>query len=681
LITQRIELLRLLLIIPTRALIFLTLAMLCKALLPAATAVAVAWLIRRVADTYTREGPLADVTWPMLVVGLMLTLDQVAQSLLVPYRDWTAARVNGEIRHRVRGAVSVRPGIDHLESQVVRDAASLPVNNAYLFNLGAGAEGQLWLLTRFVGALAAVAVVARYSILAALLAFVFVVWQRSILRRHYAKAISHGMVETINEGRASTYWSEILGTPSGAKELRMFGFGDWALQRFYAHGQIPVKELSGVLLGAQRLHLKVFVLNGLGALLPFALLARMAINGEINAIGLAAALGGIVAISQIIADMGWEAFSIEASVPQLAAVDRLMEFHTEERLAASVRQPNVAPLATVDRNPDTPGNNKHKKHHKQTEYNVREGNNGADNNRPNDEDRNVPTITFDDVSFSYPGAATPVLSHLDLTLVAGESVAIVGENGAGKTTMLKLLAGFYQPTSGRILVDGVDMRDLDPARWRQRLAMIFQEFTRFPLSAFENVALANPKHANALEFANVAATAASAAQIIAGLPQGWETILSRDFTGGVDLSGGQWQRIALARALYCAQIGSQVLILDEPTASLDVDAEVALFDQLLSNAKGCTALVVSHRYSTVRRAERIVVLANGRVAEDGSHQQLHALGGTYARLYDLQANRFLESDVPPEAQSDTRPEATRQVLDQTDGTENDASTTSELEML
>jgi len=597
LLRERIALLRLLAVVPSAALGALAVAMLVASLLPAATAIAVAWLIRRVVDTAAAGSTITSVTGPLVVVGLLLTLDQITQSLLVPFRNWMAARVNGEIRQTVRRAVSVRPGIDHLESQVVRDAAALPIENAYLFNLGAGAEGQLWLLTRFVGAVAAAVVVARYSLLAAASTFVFVAWQRSLLRKHYAEAIASGMVETTGDGRAATYWSEILGTPAGAKELRLFGFRAFALQRFHHHGKRPVEELSRVLLTAHGLHWTVFVLNGLSALVPFLLLARLAVDGALDPVELTAALGGVVAVGRVLGAMGWEAFSIEASVPQLAAVDRLRRFHDEERTRAEER-PSAA------------------------------------------DDTDVPVITFERVTFHYPGQDAPVLRDLDLVLEAGQSVALVGENGAGKTTLLKLLAGFYEPTAGRILVDGRDLRDIDPQAWRRRLAVIFQEFTRFELSAFENITLAGPDHHDARSFARAAAEAASADAIIDGLPKGWDTVLSRAFTDGVDLSGGQWQRIALARALYSAKVGGQVLVLDEPTASLDVSSEVALFDQLLTHAAGCTAIVVSHRFSTVRRADRIVVLADGHVVEDGPHAELVALGGRYARLYDLQAQRF-----------------------------------------
>jgi ATP-binding cassette subfamily B protein len=602
LIRERRALLRLLRVVPARARWGVGAVMLGVSLLPALTAVAVAWLVGCVVDAIG-GGTLAPIWVPVALVALLLTLDQVARSLLDPLRNWMAARVNGAIRRTVRAAVSARPGIDHLESQVVRDAAALPVENAYLFNLGAGAEGQLWLLTRFAGAIAAAAVVARYSPVAAVAALGFVTWQRSLLRRHYAGAIATGMVDTIADGRAAAYWSEVLSTESGAKEVRMFGFAPWALERFHRHGRRPVDELARVMSGARSLHLAVFGLNALAVAVPFALIAREALEGRMDAAAITAALGGTVAVGRVLSAMGFEAFSIEASVPQLAAVDRLQAFARDERAAV------VTPRA------------------------------GRGEPRP------VPTIEFDGVTFTYPGRDTPVLQGLDLVLEPGRSVAIVGENGAGKTTLLKLLCGFYQPTAGRILVDGTDLAAIDLREWRQRLAVIFQDFTRFELTAFENVALAAPDHPEAQAHAATAADAAGAAELIGSLPKGWDTILSRAFTDGTDLSGGQWQRIALARALYAARVGGTVLVLDEPTASLDVDAEVALFDQLLTHAAGCTAIVVSHRFSTVRRADRIVVLSGGHVVEDGSHAELMTAGGRYARLYDLQATRFRDDPV------------------------------------
>jgi ATP-binding cassette subfamily B protein len=235
---------------------------------------------------------------------------------------------------------------------------------------------------------------------------------------------------------------------------------------------------------------------------------------------------------------------------------------------------------------------------------------------------------------------------LDLVVPAGTSLAIVGANGAGKTTLVKLLARLYEPTAGRILVDGVDVRDLDVTSWRARLAVIFQDFVRYELPAADNVGLGGLPRAGDRRALETAASRAGTLEMIEGLPKGWNTVLARAYTDGCDLSGGEWQRVALARALFAVEAGATVLALDEPTANLDVRAEAELFDRLLdltsdaSRAGPLTTLLISHRFSTVRRAGRICVLAGGRVVELGTHDELMAVGGRYARMFGLQAARF-----------------------------------------
>ncbi|HVM13812.1 MAG TPA: ATP-binding cassette domain-containing protein, partial [Egibacteraceae bacterium] len=213
-------------------------------------------------------------------------------------------------------------------------------------------------------------------------------------------------------------------------------------------------------------------------------------------------------------------------------------------------------------------------------------------------------------------------------------------NGAGKTTLVKLLARLYEPTGGRITVDGVDLRDLDPRRWQRQVAAIFQDFTRYQFSAYDNVAVGALQLAGDRRAVEHAAARAGASDIIESLPGGWDTRLSRQFTGGAGLSGGEWQRLALARALLAVAGGARVLVLDEPTAALDVRAEAEVYDRYLELTRGVTTVLISHRFSTVRRADRIVVLEGGKVVEDGSHDQLVAAGGRYAAMYELQASRF-----------------------------------------
>jgi ATP-binding cassette subfamily B protein len=252
----------------------------------------------------------------------------------------------------------------------------------------------------------------------------------------------------------------------------------------------------------------------------------------------------------------------------------------------------------------------------------------------------VSGIAFEKVSFAYPGSGRNVLRDLDLEFPAGTSTAIVGLNGAGKTTLVKLLCGLYEPTGGRITVDGTGLEELDARSWQRRLAVIYQDYVRYELDAAANIGLGAPGHMRDTRALERAIEWAGATGVIAALPDGLATVLSSRYSGGVDLSGGQWQRIALARALFAVQGGASVLVLDEPTAQLDARAEVAFFDRFLELTRGLTTVVISHRFSTVRRADRIAVLDGGQITERGSHEELMAAGGQYAELFKLQARRF-----------------------------------------
>jgi ABC-type multidrug transport system fused ATPase/permease subunit len=252
--------------------------------------------------------------------------------------------------------------------------------------------------------------------------------------------------------------------------------------------------------------------------------------------------------------------------------------------------------------------------------------------------RALPTreIRFRNVRFAYHDAAEqPVLDGFDLTIPAGSSLAIVGQNGAGKTTLAKLLCRLYDPQSGTIEVDGADLRDLDLAAWRRRISAVFQEFIKFELPLRDNVAPGGAPDATICE-----ALASAGASSLAGL----DTILSRAYAGGTDLSGGQWQRVALARALCAVGAGARVVILDEPTAQLDVRGEAEIFERILAATRHCTTILISHRFSTVRLADRICVLEQGKVVELGTHDELMARRGRYRTMFDLQAQRFGEAD-------------------------------------
>jgi ATP-binding cassette subfamily B protein len=255
-------------------------------------------------------------------------------------------------------------------------------------------------------------------------------------------------------------------------------------------------------------------------------------------------------------------------------------------------------------------------------------------------DRPRELIRFERLGFRYPGADRDVLHDLDLEFPAGTSTALVGNNGAGKTTLVNLLARLIDPTDGRITVDGRELTALDARTWQRQVAVVFQQPVRYPVSAYDNIALGAIEHIADDEGVRAVAAQAGIADAIEKLPDGWQTVLSRQLPRGADLSGGQWQRLSLARALFAARHGAKVLVLDEPTASLDVRGEAEFYDRFLDITKGLTTVVISHRFSTVRQADRICVLHGGRIIEHGDHDTLAASGGLYSKMYAVQAQRF-----------------------------------------
>ncbi len=402
---------------------------------------------------------------------------------------------------------------------------------------------------------------------------------------------------TASTVRRAQYFVDLALAPAAAKEVRIWGMVDWLIDRFqsaWLEAMRPVWRMRNPGRPVIWLSAGVVVAMNLGA---YALLAYAALRGDLTLAALA------VYISAVQTASGFRAFDDPNAHLAYAAVALPSLLELERRLQAPDEAASAAPL-----DPAAP----------------REA------------------IRFEGVSFRYPNQTAEVLAGLDLTIPAGRSLAIVGANGAGKTTLIKLLCGLYEPAGGRIAIDGVDLRDVRPADWQRRVAAIFQDFVQYHLTVRENVGLGAPAYAEERDRLRAAAEKAGALDLIESLPRGWDTVLSRRYEGGVDLSGGQWQRIALARALFAVEGGARVLILDEPTAALDVRAEAALYDRFLEITAGLTTILISHRFSTVRRADHIVVLDQGAVVEQGTHDELVAAGGRYATMFGLQAARFSE---------------------------------------
>jgi ABC-type multidrug transport system fused ATPase/permease subunit len=390
--------------------------------------------------------------------------------------------------------------------------------------------------------------------------------------------------------RDAEYAYRMAVDPPASKELRMFGLVGWTIDRFVARRtRLHELQYAATRLREQPVVWSLLVVAAANVVVFWAL-ARAAIDGTLD-------LGGLVTFAQSAVGTSMIAFgglnwALDGSAAPVAAVLRL--------------EPKTAQAGALG-----------------------SGHRSADNFPARQ-------IRFKNVTFAYPaGDGQAVLKGFDVTIPAGSSLAIVGQNGAGKTTLAKLLCRLYDPQSGSIEVDGVDIRDLDLAKWRARVTAVFQDFIRFELPLRDNVA---PRGAPD-EVVRQALDAAGAGDL-AGL----DTVLARGYAGGTDLSGGQWQRVALARALSAVQLGAGVVLLDEPTAQLDVRGESEIFERILSKTRHCTTILISHRFSTVRHADRICVLERGQVVELGTHDQLMALDGRYRTMFDLQAQRFGSED-------------------------------------
>ncbi|HEX6597401.1 MAG TPA: ABC transporter ATP-binding protein [Acidimicrobiales bacterium] len=533
------------------------------------------------------------------VVGALFALSQMLQ----PVEELVVFRLARRMRIRTYQrsiAATLRPAtIAHLEDPALQDlvsAATILSPNGP----ASAVRGLLNLARRRVAVLGPFVLIASFQIWAAALLLAAELAFAREWSRIYRDLVAFRVLHLPGLRRA-VYVRTLALAPAAAKETRTFGLEGWVEGRFRETWLGTMREIWASRRGnfVRVLTFATPVVGAFGIL--YWTLGRAAIDGSVG-VGTAVACA-TAAMATLQLAFGASSVDVEEGATILAKTGELEDVvRTDPRLML-------------------PGT------------------------RAADE---LPTedIRFVDVSFAYPGG-TPVLDHLDLTIPAGRSLAIVGVNGAGKTTLVKLLARLYDPAAGRILVGDVDLRDVDPSSWQRRVSAVFQDFVRYPLSVADNIALGSPADPDAL---CRAARRAGALQLIESLPNGWNTLLGRQFDGGVELSGGEWQRIALARALYAAARGTglRLLVLDEPTAHLDARAEAEFFDSFFDVTAGCTTVVISHRFSTVRRAERIVVLDGGRIVESGSHDELVALGGRYAAMFTLQASRFAAAQAPAE---------------------------------
>ena len=567
------------------------LALLLRGGLPAAFAIAMGVLVGAV----ERGDPLAG---PLTLVGaifiLLQVLSPIHQAVSANLGDRTAAW----LYDRLTEACVRPPGMAHLEDPKLTSDLTV----AREFDLGmTGPPLTISMdfiasgMVEMVGGIACALILIRYAWWAPILlagAWAATHW----LLRESAVWRDRNTEEVRRAQRDADYAYRLAVDPPASKELRLFGLVGWTIERFIAR-RTRLHELQYAATRLRERPLVWSLLLVVGAnVAVFWALGSGAIHARISLGEAVAYMQSAIGVSMIA--FGGFSWALDGAAAPVAAVLRL--------------EPAMRPAGAM-----------------------RSGSRALGAQRAHE-------IRLHNVTFAYPTAgATPVLEHFDLTIPAGSSLAIVGQNGAGKTTIAKLLCRLYDPQSGRIEIDGVDLREFDPASWRASIAAVFQDFIRLELPLRDNVA---PRGAPD-EVVRAALESAGAANLAP-----LDTVLARGYAGGTDLSGGQWQRVALARALSAVRLGATVVLLDEPTAQLDVRGEAEIFDRLLAATRHSTTILISHRFSTVRHADRICVLEHGRVIELGAHDELMALGGRYRTMFDLQAERF---NVPADEEGTT----------------------------
>jgi ATP-binding cassette, subfamily B, bacterial len=552
-----------------------------RALLPAAVIAATGALIGAVSGG-------GSPGWPLVIVAASAILILVLSPIHDAVSANLGARVGGDLHERLLRSAIEPEGVAHLEEPVLADDFTL----ARDFDLGITAPPiRVCLpfvangLVEFVSGLAAACILFWYRWWAPVVLVACWLATHRLLRESTVWRTWRSE-EVVRSQRHADYAYRMAVDVPAAKELRLFGLGGWTVSRFGNHRR-QLLELS---LQAMRLRERSLAWAALAATAGNALVAGMlassALAHEISVGHLVVFVGAVTGAAVLgLADFDWWFDTAARPAPVVESLTR--------------RMPEFAALRSGG---------------------------GSAAGLPREH------IRFRDVTFSYRGGQ-PVLAGLDLTIPAGSSLAIVGQNGAGKTTLAKLLCRLYDPVAGRVEVDGTDLTRLDLASWRSRVTPVFQDYIRYELPLRDNVAPAGASDED-VEWALRQAGAAG----LAGLP----TVLSKSYAGGTDLSGGQWQRVVLARAMCAVRLGAGLVILDEPTAQLDVRGEAEIFRRLLEVTRGTTTVLVSHRFSTVRHADRICVLEHGRVVELGSHEELMARGGRYATMFTLQAARFTQ---------------------------------------
>ncbi|HYC27750.1 MAG TPA: ABC transporter ATP-binding protein, partial [Chitinophagaceae bacterium] len=394
------------------------------------------------------------------------------------------------------------------------------------------------------------------------------------------------------EERERGYISDLLVQPRNTKEIRAYVLADYLLDRHRTLSEKLFKLREQMFRTGTRNAMLTGIVTGTTLALAYVFVAIRGIEGTINPGGVVLVIGAFTSVAGTLSQISSTFVAIDQHTTFL---DDYFSFLSIEPLVTAPAKPVIIPEGPIE------------------------------------------SIVFDNVAFTYPGGTEPAVEGMNLNIRKGELVALVGENGAGKSTIVKLLLRFYDAQKGAVRIDGIDVKDIEPESLRSRIGVLFQDFASYELTVRENVLMGRPNGQGDDAKVLKALQDSRSEWLVKKMPNGLDSKVGRLFEGGHDLSGGEWQRLALARIMYR---DADIWILDEPTSSLDPEAEAAIFAELKENLKGRIGIVISHRFSTVRIADRIAVIADGRVTELGSHEELLRAGGRYAELFELQASGY-----------------------------------------
>ena len=543
-------------------------------------------LVNRIAEAKVRSLQFRDLL-PILVGLWIATAVQRAVNAYMGYgRNLFVRRVQLEAERRLLAQAS-KVDVGHFDNsnwhdrlaRAKRDVSWRPGDLTWSV---LGLSGNIVTIVLMAGLLASL------HYLLVVLALVAAVLSLALERRVTAKLYEYFYKETPEE-REREYLADLLVQPRTTKEIRAYVLADYLLGRHHKLSEDLFAQRAKMYLTGTRTSLLTGIVTGTALVLAYAFVAMKGITGDISPGGVVLVIGAFTSVAGTLSQISSTFVSVDQHTTFL---DDYFSFLAIEPLVPVPKHPRALPTGAIS------------------------------------------GIEFENVTFSYPGGTEPALAGLTLQIRGGELIALVGENGAGKSTLVKLLLRFYDADQGSVRVGGVDLKEVDPETLRSRIGVLFQDYATYELSVRENVAMGRPD--GTVDDARVMSALRDARSewLVTKMPRALDSKVGRLFEGGHDLSGGEWQRLALARIMYR---DADIWILDEPTSSLDPEAEAGIFAELKENLKGRIGIVISHRFSTVRIADRIAVIADGRVKELGTHDELLAANGRYAELFELQA--------------------------------------------